>query len=491
MRPAWDLNPRYSESSAKLLSLLTIQLNRVWTTIVNTAVASQSQRSLLNPLSEIRNSQPVAKERFSFDVTSEQQVTSIDANLDSYAPTISARAYPSEDPRTLQLTSSQASVGKTYSANVTDLKGGKQYKLSARVASSVGNSNAMYETPYVREFENIASSNKIKVGAHYYPSYGPRERWPDSNSPLEPLLGYYDSSDPMIASKHADWAGGNGISFFLASWWGPNGYAGRMNDTRNIEMLFINEVFKDLAITLGYETYASGKGFVVNPDGTIDFSNPSNQRLLFSDFDYLAERYFHQDNYLKFEGRPVVNILWANSFRGDAAGVFSSLRKRMLAQGFDLYIIGNTLILGEPPSTYSRLNEQFDALSTFLPYSQNRDVVGNSTGQEFENTLLALVEEAFAEWNLYARGTGKTFVPCVMPGFDNTHASWGDKNEPTIPRSLDFYDKSMRLALKHVDERNPIITIGTWNDFGENTWIEPTVEEGFSFLKLTRQRLYS
>jgi hypothetical protein len=54
-------------------------------------------------------------------------------------------------------------------ADVTDLKGGKQYKLRAQAANSAGNSSEEFETPYVREFENIAGLDNVLVGATYHP----------------------------------------------------------------------------------------------------------------------------------------------------------------------------------------------------------------------------------------------------------------------------------------------------------------------------------
>jgi hypothetical protein len=75
----------------------------------------------------------------SFDVESTQSISSVNAVFEGYAPTIPARAYPPEDPVTLQLEPAPQSTSvTTYSARVANLKGGKQYKLSCQAKNSVG-----------------------------------------------------------------------------------------------------------------------------------------------------------------------------------------------------------------------------------------------------------------------------------------------------------------------------------------------------------------
>jgi hypothetical protein len=53
--------------------------------------------------------------------------------------------------------------------NVSDLKGGKQYKLTIQATNVAGTQNTGFQTPYVREFENIAHEDNLIVGAVYNP----------------------------------------------------------------------------------------------------------------------------------------------------------------------------------------------------------------------------------------------------------------------------------------------------------------------------------
>ena len=168
----------------------------------------------------------------SFAVESDSAITDLNAVLSDYGGSIPARAYPTETSKTLQLASStqtSPSIG-TYSGQVTNLKGGKRYQASISVTNSAGKSDANFETPYVREFENIAGMDNVLVGASYHPWWENPCRyychWDElgadyakDTTPLgTPLLGLYNSNDPLVISKHIDWATGYGIDSFWCSY---------------------------------------------------------------------------------------------------------------------------------------------------------------------------------------------------------------------------------------------------------------------------------
>ena len=101
----------------------------------------------------------------------ESAVADVSAKLEDYAPTIPARAYPAEPSRPLQLIPSQtAADASVYAAQVSDLKGGKEYRTKVNARDSAGNvATAEFETPYVREFENASAKDDFLVGAFIHP----------------------------------------------------------------------------------------------------------------------------------------------------------------------------------------------------------------------------------------------------------------------------------------------------------------------------------
>jgi hypothetical protein len=58
-----------------------------------------------------------------------------------------------------------------------------------------------------------------------------------------------------------------------------------------------------------------------------------------------------------------------------------------------------------------------------------------------------------------------------------------------LPRGADLFKKRLKIALRHLDPRLPILKIDTWNDWGEWSYFEPTVKEGFACLEALKSPL--
>jgi len=120
------------------------------------------------------------------------------------------------------------SLEEKFSVPIKDIVGGREYRIVVLVRDSAGNERIVeVKTPYIRQFENIAKTDDIIVIADYYMWYGgppSYAAWRDFKTGEKlhihtPMLGEYDSGDPIVISKHIDWATGHGIDAFSISWW--------------------------------------------------------------------------------------------------------------------------------------------------------------------------------------------------------------------------------------------------------------------------------
>ncbi len=66
-----------------------------------------------------------------------------------------------------------------------------------------------------------AGAQRPQIGAYYYDWYAP-EKWRREPAPDMPLLGPYDSRDPVTAQRHVEWAVRAGLDFFVVSWVGED-----------------------------------------------------------------------------------------------------------------------------------------------------------------------------------------------------------------------------------------------------------------------------
>lgn len=104
-----------------------------------------------------------------------------------------------------------------------------------------------------------AAERKPALWAVYYAWYetatGQHQRWrywsedktqnpnPKPKSQAQPLIGYYDSDDPVVVRWHIRLAKAAGIDAFLVSWWGDNNLSGKAFE-RVIVPLAAEEGFK-------------------------------------------------------------------------------------------------------------------------------------------------------------------------------------------------------------------------------------------------------
>jgi hypothetical protein len=90
-------------------------------------------------------------------------------------------------------------------------------------------------------------------------------------------------------------------------------------------------------------------------------------------------------------------------------------------------------------------------------------------------------ERQLKEWKRFTEELGKDFIVTVTPGFDNSY-SWGSPQTP-LPRGREKFEERLKIGVKHLDTTRPMMKIDTWNDWGEWSYVEPSVNEGFSYLE--------
>jgi glycoprotein endo-alpha-1,2-mannosidase len=410
------------------------------------------------------------------DVQSKLPVTSVQATLETYAPTIPSRSYQPEEPRDLQFIPNQSATATTYAANVTNLKGGKPYRLRAQVASAAGSSTAEYETPYVREFEKIAG--KVKVGAYYYAWYS-KVDWQhvgvDANGSTAngtPLLGLYSSNDPVLIAKHIDWATGHGIDFFVNSWSGPNSNT----DIALKQNILQNQLIGDI----GFCVVSDLERFV-GSQGKIDFNDSDTLNSFLGGMSYLARNYLLQPNYVRVGGRPLIFLYHEHEFDGNMESVMEQARETVRV-GVGEAGVKPLLVhihVGGEGNVLPKYDwfEPYDAVSGWV----NLDWVDKSRNDPYHEIE---TEQFDSAWRLYAEHLGKGFIPLAEPGFRAPkHPDW-----PVLTKSPDRFAKQIGIALNSMDS-SQILLIYSFNEWFEGAQIEPSVEDSFKYLQTLRDTL--
>lgn len=303
-------------------------------------------------------------------------------------------------------------------------------------------------------------ANEYSVGAYYYPwhaeeFHGRRYLREHLDPPQVPLLGEYNDRDPEVIRQHLDWSRDAGISFWIASWWGP----GSTTDVTLREHIFPHPELGNMRIAIHYET--TGR--------TRDFTDYSQVE---SDFAYLAKTYFGHTNYLTLKERPVVFVYLTRVLarKGTLEASIQAMRDGAAQSGHELYIVGDHSF-GAPPAETGDL-ELLDAISDY-------DVYGSmaSKGHAGQDSVDRYFQRQ-SEWRTKAHSSQIAYIPAVTPGFNDKGVRTGHE---VLSRKLSPDDEFGSLFRAMIRGAKPLadaatgkmLVITSWNEWHEDTIIEP------------------
>ncbi len=264
-----------------------------------------------------------------------------------------------------------------------------------------------------------------------------------------PLIGPYDSADPVVIEYHVLLMKLGGIDGAIADWYGNDNYNDYLiNNTRTTALFkYTRKAGLNFAIMVEPFTTATevSAGFITASNA---IAHEQGQML------YLQTNYFGDPSYLRWKNQPVLLDFGAAYFvnSGDWTNIFSVLN---------------------PTNQPAFFNED-QKLSPVSTGAFDWPPMGASVNGVLSNaTMLSYVAnfEVNAEhWSTYIVG--------AWPRFHDYYAQAG--LHPSFGTLEDQNGATFRETLTNaMIDNSPIIQLVTWNDFGEGTIIEPTTQYGF------------
>jgi hypothetical protein len=347
----------------------------------------------------------------------------------------------------------------------------------------------------------LATKDGMIVAAHYMTTWGSKNNdWRTGSENVgdrsydftfgspryHSLLGNYDTADPRVADWHVKMAVENGINCFIipdtrpASDWGgvanlPDG-------------LLRSQYLHDIRFCMELNTTPWW-----TPDGY--FGGITLSELVEETVSYYCDHYFSNPQYLRIGGRPVL-MLYREQVHYAVSG--KEARDQYVRQildvatrhGYDLYLVGDVLGDNYNPAWLKGIVEAFDCVSAYwttgVPWSFRQGIpyVDVSFAQNASSVLAQ-----FELYNGFLGASGASLAPAIAVGFDNTPAfeigkdNWLWKQSVATPSQFANLAES---ALEYVDGSSRMLVLYAWNEYHEGGVLEPTHENGYTYLEALR-----
>ncbi|MFF4501710.1 endo-1,3-alpha-glucanase family glycosylhydrolase [Streptomyces sp. NPDC001401] len=281
-----------------------------------------------------------------------------------------------------------------------------------------------------------AEGRRVPLLAYYYQWFAPSS-WQRAKTDY-PRLGHYSSDDASVIRTHVDWAKSAGIDGFVVSW-----KSSPVNN-RRLRMLL------DVARTRDFKVAVIYQG--------LDFHRrPLATDRVAADFRLLYGRYARDPAFFRLDGKPltVFSGTWQYP-TADIARITGPVRKGMLVLGTE-----------KSPQGIRRLAHVTDG-DAYYWSSVNPD-----TNDRHAAKLREMAAAAHA-------GHGYWMAP-FAPGFD-ARLVGGTKS---VPRDG---GRTLRTEYAAAMASAPdVLGLISWNEFSENSHVEPSVRHGTQSLDVLRE----
>jgi len=361
-------------------------------------------------------------------------------------------------------------------------------------------------------------TNAYAVAAYYWPAYHDEPRWrpffngtegewdiirnarpkfPGHNQPRVPLWGYEDESDPKVMEKKIHAAVSHGINVLIFDWYWYEGQPfleeclnkGFLKATNNGQIGFYLMWANHDATTL-WSLQRSHTNEVIWP-AAVDRKT----------FDVIADRviaqYFKHPSYFKIDGKPVFSIYEISTLIKGLGGVANTraaldgFREKVKAAGFPgLHL--QAILWGTIPASLSMVPG--DRAQT-----QDNTIrqLGFDSLSNYQWCHLVTPKGDYTDWGRVATAKWETWTKeFSVPYYPHVSIDW-DSNpraralRPNIieNKSPEEFAEFLKQAKEFVGRHNlkpRLITINSWNEWSEGSYLEPDTQFGMRYLEAVK-----
>lgn len=363
--------------------------------------------------------------------------------------------------------------------------------------------------------------NHYDVAAYVWPAYTgdePRSQmfWPEGigewetvrkagplfeghSWPRKPLWGYQNEADPYVMQMQIDAAADHGVNVFIYDWYWYDGRPfleqclnkGYLNASNNHRVKFYLMWANHDAVNLWDKRIAHINNGNVIWRAAVDRSE--FERIA----DRLIEIYFKHPNYYTIDGKPVFMIYDQQNLLSGLGGMdavrdaFGWFRERAVQAGLPgLHLqmcaycqtFNISGVDGNKTATSKQLVERvgFDSLSHYQ-YVHFTNI---------DRDYAEIIPDVIKEWHRLDAEYAVPYFPHVSLGWDNNPRFQTFRPGIVKNNTPAKIEKALRAAKDYVDahpEQPPLITVNSWNEWTETSYLQPDNFFGYGYLKVLRR----
>ena len=340
--------------------------------------------------------------------------------------------------------------------------------------------------------EGIGEWQTVKNEVRDYPQFSGKRK---------PLWGYVNEADPKVMEMQISAAAEHGVNVFIYDWYWYDRRPfleqclndGFLKAKNNHQMKFyLMWANHDANYCLDVRNAAEEYG------GTVVWGGEQDEKQFDIICDRLIQRYFCHPQYYRIGGKPVFQIYDIDN----------------LIKG-----LGSVEKTAEKLQEFRRKCEQAGLGGLHLQITQWGNVAHNLSGVDTgEHTLdtaeLAkrlgfdsatnyqychfvpidrdyqeITEDAEKMWQEFYTRYGGKYFPHISIGWDNNLRFRKLRAEMMRNNTPENFEKALRKIKHFVDTHEmeaPLITVNSWNEWTEGSYLEPDYENGYGYLEAIR-----
>ncbi|MBR4072662.1 MAG: glycoside hydrolase family 99-like domain-containing protein [Clostridia bacterium] len=364
-------------------------------------------------------------------------------------------------------------------------------------------------------------AKKYDVAAYIWPAYTGKEIrskifWPDGIGEWQtvkkhhkkpqhnyewkrtPLWGYVDEADPKVMEMQINEALKHGVNVFIYDWyWYDNRpflenclNDGFLKAKNSLDMKFyIMWANHDAGYTWDYRISSGDDVAIWQGSVTEEQFKIIGKRWI--------EQYFTKENYYKIDNKPVISIYDLGNFVNGLGGIDKAkenmdwLQNEAKKAGLD-GVHFQLVKWGPQPLNLSGVDggamplkpEVVDELG-FDSLTHYQAIHFTDLTVDYEQ-IIPIMEK---EWENTVKDFNIPYYPHVSIGWDNNLRFEAYKPNMFLDNTPSKFEKALQKAKdfsdKHCDL--PLITINSWNEWTENSYLEPDDLYGYGYLEAVKK----